>query len=273
MNRNLASCSRIADSFARSRQRRQLAFLPFLPAGFPNLQATASLLPALQAAGADLIEVGFPFSDPIADGPVIQEAFAAALRTGLRVADIFATVRAARPSVTIPLVAMVSISIVQRFGADRFIHQAASAGFDGLLVPDLPPPEARPICRQVREAGLDTILLVAPTTPLERRREILSLCSGFAYYLSVSGVTGQRDQLPPDLAQNVLQLKSLSDVPVCVGFGISRPEHLAQLAPLADGAIVGSALVRQIAQNVHQPIESLVRNIQAYCRHLLSALG
>lgn len=246
--------------------------MPFVPAGFPSLDATASLLPALQSAGADLIEVGFPFSDPIADGPVIQQAFAAALRTGLRVADIFATVRAARPSLTIPLLAMVSVSIVYRFGADRFIHEAASAGFDALLLPDLPPPEARDTCAKVRSAGLDTVLLVAPTTPPDRRRQILSLCSGFAYYLAVSGVTGQRDHLPPDLAENVRQLKALGTVPVCVGFGVSTPAHLAQLAPLADGAIVGSALVRCITDNASQRPPALAQSVQAFCRHLLSAI-
>src|SRR5687767_14508788 len=153
----------LADTFAQLREKRQIAFMPFVPAGYPDLGTTAAVLPALERAGANIIEVGIPFSDPIADGPTIQAAFTAALAKKLKLVDVFATIRQARPSVSIPLVAMVSYSIVYRYGVERFAATAKDAGFDGLILPDLPPPEAEAICAKVQSAGLDTILLVAPT--------------------------------------------------------------------------------------------------------------
>ncbi len=199
-----------------------MALMPFIPAGYPNLETTQAILPALEAGGANLIEIGIPFSDPVADGPTIQAAFATALAKGLRVADIFKAIAAARAMVSIPLVAMVSYSIVFRYGVDRFLNDAREAGFDGLIVPDLPPPEAQSVCGKVRAAGLDTVLLIAPTTASDRRKEIADLCSGFVYYLSVAGITGARDSLPADLKENVRRIKQISHVPVCVGFGVSR---------------------------------------------------
>jgi tryptophan synthase alpha chain len=236
----------IAELFRQTRAQQRLALMPFVPAGYPSLDLTRALVPALEAAGADLVEIGIPFSDPIADGPVIQEAFHEALLKNLHVEDVMGAVADVRKRVSIPLVAMVSYSIVFRFGVERFVARAKQAGFDGLILPDLPPPEAQDICGLIRAGGLDPVLLVAPTTRPPRREEIARLSSGFLYYLSVSGVTGERDQLPPELAAGVKQMRSLSDTPVCVGFGIARPEHVRSLRGVADGAIVGSALVRRI---------------------------
>ena len=258
----------IADVFAALRPRGQIALMPFIPAGYPDLMTTEAALPALEAAGADLVEVGFPFSDPIADGPVIQEAFTAALSKHLKIGQVFESVARVRPAVSIPLVSMVSYSIVFRFGVDRFVAMAKQAGFDGLILPDLPPPEAQAICGRVRAGGLDTILLVAPTTAPDRRAEIARLSSGFVYYLSVSGITGERDRLPPDLAENVRQLKGLTDRPVCVGFGISRPEHVAQLRGIADGAIVGSALVKRMKNRLNDGPAALAAEAGALTREL-----
>src|SRR5689334_9653776 len=165
----------IAETFAALRARGQIALMPFIPAGYPDLETTAAALPAIEAAGANLVEVGFPFSDPIADGPVVQESFTVALSKKLKIADVFETVARARPTVSIPLVSMVSYSIVFRYGVDRFVSLAKQAGFDGLILPDLPPPEAQSICDKVRAGGLDTILLVAPTTTPQRRAEIARL--------------------------------------------------------------------------------------------------
>src|SRR5438067_13418096 len=162
----------ICDTFELLRQRKQIALMPFVPAGYPDLAATAAVLPAIEAAGASLIEVGIPFSDPIADGPTIQAAFTEALAKKLKVGDIFRTVAEVRPRVSIPLVAMVSYSIVFRYGLNRFLKDMKTAGFDGLILPDLPPPEAQRVCDTVRAAGLDTTLLVAPSTTPERRKEI-----------------------------------------------------------------------------------------------------
>jgi tryptophan synthase alpha chain len=224
-------------------------------------------LPSLEAAGADLIEIGIPFSDPIADGPTIQEAFTTALSRGLHVSDVLSCVASVRERLTVPLVAMVSFSIVFRYGLERFLADASRSGIDGLILPDLPPPEAQSVCGRVRSAGLDTVLLVAPTTRPERREQIASLSSGFVYYLSVSGVTGERAALPNDLRENVLALRAMTDRPVCVGFGISTREQVASLRGVADGAIVGSALVRRMKQAGENP-QAVARAAADLCRDL-----
>jgi tryptophan synthase alpha chain len=260
----------IDSTFAALRAEKQLALMPFIPAGYPDLATTAALLPALQEAGANLIEIGIPFSDPIADGPTIQAAFTAALAKGLKLADVFRTIKQARGKVSIPLVAMVSYSIVYRYGLERFVGGAKACGFDGLILPDLPPPEAVEVCAKVQAGGLATALLVAPTTSEKRRREIAELSSGFVYYLSVSGITGERDRLPENLQSNLRQLREITDKPVCVGFGISKPEHLAQLSPLADGAIVGSAVVKRITQVLSSGPDEIAKTVGEFCRSLLS---
>jgi tryptophan synthase alpha chain len=260
----------IHDTFARLRSQRQIALMPFVASGFPDLACTTAVLPALQAGGASMIEIGFPFSDPIADGPTIQAAFTDSLAKGIRIADTFRTVASVRPSVSIPLVAMLSYSIVFRYGVERFVKDAKAAGFDGLIVPDLPPPEAQRVCGTIRTGGLDTILLVAPTTTKERRKEIVALCSGFVYYLSVSGITGERDRLPDGVMSNVQALRELGDTPVCVGFGIHRPEQVAQLAGVADGAIVGTAFVKRMREAAPDGAAAVAQAASAYCRELLA---
>jgi tryptophan synthase alpha chain len=264
--------SRVAQAFDALRRRREFALLPFIAAGYPDLSTSATLLPALEAGGADVIEVGIPFSDPVADGPTIQAAFTAALAKGLRIADVFAAVAEARRHVSVPLMAMVSYSIVFRFGVDRFFEQAKAAGFDGVILPDLPPPEAASVCGRAAAAGLATTLLVAPTTSAARRREIAELSTGFVYYLSVSGITGERDRLPADLEANLRQIRSVTTKPVCVGFGISRPEHLVQLAAHADGAIVGSAIVKRVTAVAERGgnAGAIAEELTGYCRELLS---
>jgi tryptophan synthase alpha chain len=257
----------IAQSFADLRGR--IGLVPFLPAGYPNLETTAATLKALDAIKPAAIEIGFPFSDPIADGPVIQHAFTEALAHKIKVADIFAMTRRLSSEMSTPLLAMLSYSIVFRYGLEKFFAEARSAGFAGLIIPDLPPPEANKVCGLVRAAGLDTILLVAPTTTPQRRREIAGLCSGFVYYLSVSGITGARDQLPADLAENVRELKTLTDRPICVGFGISKPSHVAALAGVADGAIVGSAIVKRMGDNPSASPDSIAKTIADYCQSLI----
>lgn len=260
----------ISDTFAALRQKKHLALMPFIPAGYPDLATTAAVLPAMEKAGANLIEVGIPFSDPIADGPVIQAAFTAALAKGLTLSEIFGTIRQTRSKVTIPLVAMVSFSIVYRYGVERFVADAKGAGFDGLILPDLPPPEAAGICATVQSAGLETSLLVAPTTSESRRKEIADLSTAFIYYLSVSGITGERDRLPENIESNLRQLRAITRRPLCVGFGINKPEHLAQLAPLADGAIVGSAVVKRMTQAIDGGAEAIAKSVGEYCKTLLT---
>jgi tryptophan synthase alpha chain len=269
------SDSPIRSAIARDREQRGIALMPFIAAGFPDLASTTATIRSLAAAGATLLEVGFPFSDPIADGPTIQAAFTAALEKGTKVADVFAAVRASRDATTqhVPLVAMLSYSVVFRYGLDRFLSEAKTAGFSGLILPDLPPPEAAKVTDTIRVAGLDTTLLVAPTTPPDRRAQIARLCSGFIYYLSVSGITGERDRLPPDVAGNVRDLKiAAGEVPVCVGFGIHRPQQVADLVGVADGAIVGTAMVRRMKDHAQQGPQAVAEAAGDYCRDLLSNL-
>jgi tryptophan synthase alpha chain len=258
----------VRDAFANLNGR--IGLLPFIPAGYPDLATTREILPALQRGGASAIEIGIPFSDPIADGPVIQEAFTAALAKKVRITDVFATIASVRDQLSIPLIAMVSYSIVFRYNLERFLKEAKTAGFDGLILPDLPPPEAQNVTDKVRAAGLDTILLIAPTTAPERRAEVARLCSGFVYYLSVAGITGERDKLPADLQANLRQLRTITRTPVCVGFGVSKPQHVAQLSGLADGAIVGSAIVRRMQQHAQEGPAGIAAAVERYCRELIS---
>jgi tryptophan synthase alpha chain len=269
MNTNVERMS-IHQTFSALQEKKQIALMPFIPVGYPDLETTAAVIPAMEQAGANIIEVGIPFSDPIADGPVIQEAFTVALSKKLKLSDIFKTIGGVREKVSIPLVAMVSYSVVFRYGLARFLTNAKMAGFDGLILPDLPPPEAQSVCGQVQAAGLDTTLLIAPTTAPQRRGEIASLSSGFIYYLSVSGITGERQALPQDLADNVRQLKQLTDRPVCVGFGVSKPEHVQQLAQVADGAIVGTAVVRRMRDHLSEGPAAIAGAVGGYCKELLT---
>ena len=263
----------IRQTFDALRARGRIGLLPFLPAGYPDLATTEACLLAMERGGASVIEVGIPFSDPIADGPVIQEAFTVALAKRLKVEQVLETVAAVRERLSVPLVAMVSYSIVFRYGVPRFVAAAKRAGFDGLILPDLPPPEAQRTCETVRAGGLETTLLVAPTTTPERRREIARLSSGFVYYLSVSGITGERDRLPDDLADNVRRMRELTDTPICVGFGISQPAHVAQLRGQADGAIVGSAYVKRMKPRLQDGPAALADVAERYTRELLGGTG
>jgi len=249
-----------------------IALLPFLPAGYPTMEATLASIRAIDQVAAThrigAIEIGFPFSDPIADGPRIQEAFNVALNAGITAQKIFDAIATLGLTKT-PMVAMVSYSIVFRFGVDRFLSEAKRAGFSGILIPDLPPPEAQEVCERVKQAGLDTVLLVAPTTPLTRRKLIAELCSGFVYYLAVSGVTGDRKDLPPDIAANLAEIQAASPVPVCVGFGVSKLEHMKQLQGKADGAIVGTAVVRVMREHFGETSDVIAQRVAAFCRELV----
>jgi tryptophan synthase alpha chain len=260
----------IRQTFEALRAQGRIGLVPFIPAGYPDLPTTAASLLAAERGGASVIEVGIPFSDPIADGPTIQEAFSDALARKLKVADVFETVASVRGRLRVPLVSMVSYSIVFRYGVERFMRTAREAGFNGLILPDVPPPEAQRVCETVQAGGLETILLVAPTTASHRRKEIADLSSGFVYYLSISGITGERDRLPTDLAENLRQLRGVTDAPLCVGFGIHRAEHVAELRGLADGAIVGSAYVKRMKAHLNEGPEALASIVETYTRELLS---
>lgn len=238
----------IDERFRELRAERRKAFMPFVSAGDPDLDFTRELLPAVAEAGADLIEVGFPFSDPIADGPVIQASYTRALDRGLKVAEVFAAIRdvARRPGWRTPLVAMASYSLMFKNGAAAFMDRAIEAGLSGAVVPDLPVEEADEVARLARSKDFKLILLVTPTTSPERAARVVQACAGFVYVVSVVGITGARDQLPAPVREMLARLRTMTDLPLCVGFGVSRPEHVRDLRAIADGVIVGSALVKQL---------------------------
>jgi tryptophan synthase alpha chain len=247
--------------FQRLRAAGRKAFMPFVTAGDPDLTFTRTLLPAVAGAGADLIEVGFPFSDPIADGPVIQASYTRALDKGLKLADLFETVRAASPAC--PLVAMASYSLMFKKGPDAFIDAAKTAGFSGSVVPDLPVEEAAELSKLAADRDFKLILLVTPTTSPKRAEAVVKACSGFVYVVSVVGITGERAKVSGNLREMIARLRTLTDLPLCVGFGVSTPEHVREVGAIADGVIVGSALVKKLETGHIDDVTKFVAELSA----------
>ena len=239
--------SAVDDLFANLRRSKQKALMPFLTAGDPDIATTAALIRALGPAGANLCEVGVPYSDPIADGPVIQASYQRALESGFRLKQVFELGSEIAAEVSTPLVTMVSYSIINRIGLAQYVQHAKAAGYAGAIVPDLLVEEAAEFAEVCRDADFSLIQLVTPTTSRERQIRIAQSSSGFLYYVSVTGITGERQELPVDLVDNVGWLREQTELPICIGFGISDPATAARLAPVADGLIVGSAIVRRIA--------------------------
>lgn len=255
----------------RRAPRGPVHLVPFIPGGFGGFEATRAALRAVADAGASAIEVGIPFSDPIADGPVIQAAYHEALEAGITVEGVLESVRHMRESIAVAMLAMVSYSIVFRGGVEAFCGRAKRAGLDGLLCPDLPPPEAAAFCEIATGVELEPVLLVAPTTPAARRDQIARLAGGFVYYMSVAGITGERSALPPELAGGVADMKRRTSLPVCVGFGIGRGEQVAGLRGIADGAVVGSAYVRRMREALGGGTEKVAEACSGLTRELLNA--
>ena len=243
---------------------------PFLPAGYPNINTTAELLRSLAKLNVRGFELGFPFSDPIADGPVIQTAFSRALAGGVKVADVLEMVRGVRQEVSQPILAMVSASIVYRIGVDEFVARSSEVGFDGLIVPDISLEEAPELARAAGKVGLRLCMLIAPTTPPEREKRIAELTTGFLYFVSVQGVTGDRKVLPADSRRHVVELRRNTGRPVVVGFGIGNREQVQEVCGYASGAIVGSAIVRRITEQVDtgRPQKEIVEDITRLAANL-----
>ena len=224
------------------------------------------------------MEVGFPYSDPIADGPVIQASYTRALQHGVRVDDVFACIHDLAAdeelvSRSVPLVGMVSYSLVHRRGPEKFLSQAQAAGLSGLIIPDLPIEEAETLARQAAVRDFKLIHLVTPTTPPERAIRIARLSTGFLYCVSTTGITGERDRLPEALHGQLTWLRGQTNLPLCVGFGISKPEHVAMLRDVADGVIVGSAFVRRLEHAAERPLTETVNEVGALAQHLAKALN
>jgi tryptophan synthase alpha chain len=268
---------RIDSLFAKLRSEGRRALMPFITAGDPDLATTALLIGQLVKSGAHLIEIGIPYSDPIADGPVIAASYHRALEGGVKVGHIFQTLRILRAEGSArfnetPLVAMVSYAIVHRLGVERFLNDAATSGLDGLILPDLPVEESAGLLENADRRGLKLIQLITPTTPRERAVQIAGSTSGFVYYVSVAGITGERKALPDEVVQTVAWLRTQTDLPICVGFGISGPDQVRQLAPVADGLIVGSALVRRLSQAINRPRADVIQEIGQFVAELANAL-
>ncbi len=254
--------SRIDDLFRQLRREQKTALMPFVTGGYPSLETTGEVLPALERAGASIVEIGFPFSDPIADGPVIAASMHEALQRGATPSGLFDCVSSLRESLSLGLVAMVSESIVWRIGTDRFVQRAAEAGFDGLIVPDMDPDDADDLYAAVEDADLALSLLIAPASSDARIEKLVARCRGFVYLLARAGITGESDRAP-EIAGPVERLRSMTDLPIAVGFGVSSPAHVRAVTQHADAAIVGSALVRRMgeADDPTGAAESFVREL------------
>jgi tryptophan synthase alpha chain len=262
--------------FDRLRKENRKAFMPFLTAGDPDLETSARLIEEAARRGASLIEVGFPYSDPIADGSVIQASYNRALAKGIKVERIFAMVRGLSQkepfkSGQVPLVGMVSFSLVHHRGPERFIREAQEAGLAGAIVPDLPVEESLALAKLAASRDFKLIQLVTPTTPRDRAKQIATTSTGFVYCVSVVGITGERAQIPSTLMEQLRWLRTQTNLPLCVGFGISKPDHVRMLRPAADGVIVGSHLVRRLDNA--RPATDLVRDVGEQVQLLASALN
>lgn len=261
--------NRIDIATANSRSTGRKLFIPFLPIGYPSMAATSELMAALEEAGADLIELGVPFSDSLADGPTIQFAYHEALRAGLRVGAALDAIQVERTRRGVPFVLMCCYNIIHRAGLGAFVQRAGRSGIDGFIVPDLPFDESTDLSSLLSSEGLCLVNLIAPTTPASRVRRIAKSSTGFVYYISRKGLTGVGDQMSPDVSGSVSLIQRHSSVPVIVGFGISKPEQAADVARTADGVIVGSALV-EILRNGR--LADPVSEVAKFAREIRAAL-
>ncbi|QJW97985.1 tryptophan synthase subunit alpha [Frigoriglobus tundricola] len=260
--------------FQRLRAAKRAAFMPFVTAGDPDLAFTRELLPAVAGAGADLFEIGVPFSDPIADGPVIQASYTRALEKHLKLADVFAALRdvSTRPGWHTPVVTMASYSLMYRKGPAAFIDAAKAAGVSGAVVPDMPVEEAEELSKLAADHDFKLILLVTPTTSPQRAEKVVKACGGFVYVVSVVGITGAREALPAALREQISRLRTMTDLPLCVGFGVSKPEQVRDLKDIADGVIVGSAVVKKLEAAATDRAKALA-DVTQLVKELRAALG
>jgi tryptophan synthase alpha chain len=252
--------SRITRVFRALRARGRKAFIPYVMAGDPSLERTRQLLGLLQASGADLLELGVPFTDPLADGPVIQAAAQRALRAGANLTKVLSLLRSMRAELEVPVVLMTYYNPVFRYGLERFAQDALRAGLDGLIVPDLPMEECGELRRHLR--GVDLVLLAAPTSPPERLRRLARLSQGFLYYVSITGITGAKLRIEPAARRGLEFLRKNSPRPVAVGFGVWSPREASLVASLADGVIVGSAIVRKAHEEGLKGLRPFLRSLR-----------
>jgi len=262
--------NRIDAKFRELRHEGKKAFIAYITAGDPSLAATEKLVYALEGAGTDIIELGIPFSDPLADGPTIQAASQRALAHHTSLRRVIDMVRRLRKKTDIPIAFMTYFNPVLKYGIEKCVRDCARAGVDGVIIPDLPYEEAGELIKYSRQKDFATIFLLAPTSRPERVRGAARASIGFIYYVSLTGVTGARTVLPPELVSRCRMIKSFTTKPLCVGFGVSTPRQAKEIAKVADGVIVGSAIVKTIERNVHSP--RLVRNVSRFVKTLSRAI-
>jgi tryptophan synthase alpha chain len=263
--------STIEQSFARARETNRCAFVPYVTGGFPDYATCEEIIVALDRNGADVIEVGIPFSDPLADGPTIQTSSRKALDNGTTPAGVLDLVARVVPRLSSPVVLMTYVNPVMKMGFPEFASRAKVAGAAGVIIPDLPPEEAEEWVQAARACDLDTIFLVAPTTPPARMESIAALSRGFLYYVSTTGVTGGATAVSDEMLQHIGHARAASRIPVAIGFGIALPEQARALAGKVDGVIVGSALVRKIQE--HDTAREQVQAVSELAASLSTALG
>jgi len=261
--------SRIADTFANLKRANRRGFIPFITAGDPNLHTTRQLVVELARAGATLIELGIPFSDPMADGPVIQRASERALRHRFGISDVLQIVSGARKETDVPIILFSYFNPLLQFGIEKLAHKAKGAGVDGILVTDLVPEEANEFALILRANDLDMIFLIAPTSTDQRLQMVAERASGFIYAVSRAGITGARKEMSAEAEKLVCRMRTFSDLPIAVGFGISTPEHIKDVWRYADAAVVGSAIVSEI-EEAESPAAA-VKRVAVFSRQLLAS--
>ena len=263
--------NRIDHKFQTLRTHKKKAFIAFLTAGDPSLKITEELVLAFERSGADIVELGVPFSDPLADGPTIQASYQRALKNNVNVSSILKTVQNIRRHSQIPMALMSSYNPIFHFGEEKFVREAKASGVDGVIIPDLPLEEAKSLIKIARREDFSTIFFLSPTTTSSRMQKIIPASTGFIYYVSLTGVTGSRRELPPDLLKNIRTAKTLTAKPVCVGFGISTPGQVRDVSSISDGVIVGSAIVQEIQKNSGR--KDLVVNVARFLGKLVNGLA
>jgi tryptophan synthase alpha chain len=262
--------ARLTDRISNATAGGGKCLMPYLTAGFPDLDTTLQLIARCDAAGCPAVEIGFPFSDSIADGPVIQESFYRALGAGFRVDPLLSAIARVRDKTSAALIAMVSMTLVTRRGVERFCRDAADAGFDALIVPDVPVDEAERLTAIAESAGLCNVLMIAPTSGPQRQQRIVALARGFLYVIASRGITGERDSVSDELSAQTRRLREMTPLPLIAGFGISTPAQVREVCRFTDGVIVGSAIVRRIAGEVDRGATptQLVDTVGAYVDEL-----
>ncbi|MCX5693345.1 MAG: tryptophan synthase subunit alpha [Candidatus Omnitrophica bacterium] len=261
--------NRIDKKFKELREDNKKAFIAFIMAGDPSLAITKKLILELDKQGADVIELGVPFSDPIADGPTIQKASERGLKSRTTLADVFKIARSVRSIIQTPIVFLMYYNLVFHYGLERFVKDAIFSGVDGVIIPDLPVEESKDLRMIAKRHAFSVIHLLAPTSSIERIKKVSNASTGFIYYVSLTGTTGTRVKLPKELKLSIKNIKKITKKPVCAGFGISTPEQVKEVQKAADGAIVGSAIVKVIEKNIRK--KDLVKKVGSFVRTLKGA--